>query len=204
MKGTMDGSFIPKTYEELYTHYIAGSGHASFCKKLVRNFLPYVEVEEVDNFAHDVFLRCVQHKVIEKYDSTKANFGGVLFFVTKTICCTYLSKKTRDPIGGLRVGSLVEASVEGSKEITLESLVVDEHEDLKHEAKDLVEKLTMKVDSIADLGRSTRDKKLKELLGLLFEGYTVEECAAELRVTKSTVYNWLGYLKRLLEEIEVL
>jgi len=197
----LESDFVPSSYDELYTHYILGPESDSFCKKLIRSFLPFAEPDEVDSFAHDVFLRCVTHRMIERFNPEKANFGGVIFFVTRTVCCNHLNKKSRDPLGGLSVKALIDQTEDGETNLWDLECIVTECRGADQDAKDLVKRLMDRLDLLEIEEPSVRSKSLKILLDLLYQGYDIKECADRLGVTKSTIYNWLGFLRKEVEGI---
>lgn len=193
-------SYIPTDEQDLYLHYMVDKNGPSVTKRLVKTILPFAEDDEVEMLVHDVFLRFVNNKVMEKFDATKANFGGAIFFVTRSICVNYLDKKTRDPLGTLRHGSLIEASEEfevGSyamDSMAVEPSVETINED-KVSAKFAVEKLLRWAEQKKESSKNLRDRSVGELIRLLLEGNSTAECASALRVTTSTVHSWIKHIR---------
>ncbi len=111
-KSDAKNDVIPKDYEELYLHYIAGTmTRPSLCQQIIRTMTKgNATEEEREVLSHDVFTRCLEKDILKVFDPSKANFGGVIFFVTRSIVVNYLSRKARNPLGNLRAGTLVESS----------------------------------------------------------------------------------------------
>jgi len=101
-------NYIPKDYEDLYLYYIHGDGNGnSLCHKIIRSILSHSTQDERETLAHDVFERIMKSGMLGKFDPNKANFGGVIFFVTRSIVVNHLDRKGRTPLTGLNGGSLV-------------------------------------------------------------------------------------------------
>lgn len=199
---TANLSYIPTDEQDLYLHYMVDKSGPSVTKRLVKTFLPYAEDDLVETLVHDVFLRFVSSNMMAKFDAAKANFGGAIFFVTRTICANYLNRKTRDPLGDLRKGSLVEASEEfemGSytlDSMELEPAIETINED-KVSAKFAVEKLLRWAEEkkMTSTYKNKRDQSLGSLIKLLLEGNNPQECADTLNVTASTIHSWIKHIR---------
>lgn len=202
-KATRNFDFVPSNYEELYTHYVEGKGGNSIVRTLVRTFMKHGTEEEMDVLTQDVFLRCLDKKVIEGYDASKANFGGVIYFVTRSVCVNHLNKKSRDPVGGLYGGSLTTQDP-GDGTFTpgvwnLDRFAPAANDVARdYEAKDQVSKLLEFATKAHAAPRNKRDESLLPLLSLLAEEYSPQECAEKLKVTTTTVTNWMKYLATVL------
>lgn len=194
-------NYIPKNYEDLYSYYITPKN--SLCNQIIRKLIPYSDEGERESLAHDVFLRCLEHKMIERFDPAKANFGGVIYFVTRTICVNFLTKKGRDPITGLCAGTLearddeFERGVFREEGIEQEAMHRGEGQNPEGviEARDQVIKLVKATEARAKTAKNKRDENLITVVKLLFEGYTDDEIAEKTGVTKGTVSNWKTALK---------
>lgn len=195
-----DFDFVPSSYEELYNHYVVGVNGNSIVRTLVRSFMKHGTEDEMETLTQDVFLRCMDKKVIEGYNPEKANFGGVIYFVTRSICCNHLDRKERDPVAGLYGGSL---TTEDPEEGTftpgvwnLDRFVVPAQDVAKsYEAAEQVEWLVTFAQQAQANAKNKRDESLLPLLKLLMEEFTPQECATQLKVTTTTVSNWMKYLK---------
>lgn len=196
-----DYNFIPKTYEELFRHYVAKdeTGY-SIVRALIRKILPHVNEEEMETLAQDIFVRCMAKEVIRIYDPKKANFGGVIFFVTRSVCVNYLGRKSRDPMGLLYGGSLVETVEDRDesfqrREYQVDKFLIDEvSPDRKVESAQLVRHLQRWAKALATNPRHVRDAKMPQLLQLLIEQREPDECAKILGISESTVVNWMGVM----------
>jgi len=110
MKQSADvaNNYIPTDYDDLYRYYIHGDGNGnSLCHKIIRSILSHSNEDERETLAHDVFERILKNQMLTKFDPNKANFGGVIFFVTRSIVVNHLDRKGRTPLTGLNGGSLV-------------------------------------------------------------------------------------------------
>lgn len=200
--------YVPKDYDDLYRYYIAGDGHGnSLCHQLIRHFLPYGDQDERDTLAHDIFLRLMDKDMITRFDPSKANFGGVIYFVTRTVCINHLSKKSRNPITGLNGGTLAtkdpEDDVFEPGVYSLDRLFGTEapnHEEQLHTVF-LLNELTSWAKSLFDKPRHKRDRSLYPLIKLLREQHDPRECGEELGVTSSTISNWMEVLRKQMHEI---
>ena len=204
MKQSTDvaNNYIPKNYEDLYLYYIHGDGRGnSLCHKIIRSILSHSTDDERETLAHDVFERILKSGMLEKFDENKANFGGVIFFVTRSIVVNHLDRKGRTPLTGLNGGSLVitdpdeEAFEPGvyNLERLFQADVPDTGDAI--DASAMVENLVIWTKRLYDKPAHKRDASLYPLLGLLREGCNPKECGEELGVTPSTVHNWLTVLK---------
>jgi len=187
--------FVPSSYEELHTHYI----ESGIVKTLVRSFLEFGTEEEIEQLPRDIFLRCLDKKVIESYDPAKANFGGVIYFVTRSVCVNYLDRKSRDPVGALCAGTLTTEDPEDEVFVpgtwNLERFYVPGPDiATNYEASELVAWLVKFATTAQENPRNKRDSMLLPLLNLLIEEATPKECAEELNVTTTTITNWMKYL----------
>lgn len=203
-KPVRDFDFIPANYEELYNHYVVGKGGKSIVRTLVRTFMTHGTEEEMETLTQDVFLRCMDKKVIEGYDSSKANFGGVVYFVTRSICVNHLDRKSRDPVGGLYGGSL---TVQDPEDGTFTPgvwnidrfMAAGQDVAKEYESKDQVNQLVAFATKAKAAPKNKRDESLLPLLALLAEEYSPQECAEKLKVTTTTVSNWMRYLAAVLK-----
>lgn len=203
-KPARDFDFVPANYEELYNHYVVGVGGKSIVRTLVRTFMTHGTEEEMETLTQDVFLRCMDKKVIEGYDSTKANFGGVIYFVTRSICVNHLDRKSRDPVGGLYGGSL---TVQDPEDGTFTPgvwnidrfMAAGQDVAKEYESKDQISQLVAFATKAKAAPKNKRDESLLPLLSLLAEEYSPQECAEKLKVTTTTVSNWMKYLASVLK-----
>lgn len=201
-------SFVPSNYGELYTHYIKDGSSPTLVGSLIRKFVRYASDDEEDSLRQEVAERAIKKDVINLFDPSKSNFGGVMFFVTRSVCVNHLSKKSRSPIGELSVGSIVESdSMEDPGEIELGvwraddiiEPVLDREYD-KTEAKILISRLWEIVKEKHSKPITKRDESLKPLMLMMMEQYEVKDCAGKLGVTSSTIHNWISYLRDVLRD----
>jgi len=211
MKQSADvaNNYIPKDYDDLYRYYIRGDGNGnSLCHKIIRSILSHSNEDERETLAHDVFERILKNKMLEKFDETKANFGGVIFFVTRSIVVNHLDRKGRTPLTGLNGGSLVvtdpddEAFEPGV--YNLERLFASDVPDSGRaiDASEMVKNITIWAKRLYENPAHKRDASLYPLLTLLYEGFNPKECGLELGVTPSTIHNWLQVLKNKVQEFQ--
>lgn len=200
-------NYVPSDYQDLYAYYIIDpDGKDTLCKKLVRAKLPYSTDDEKETLVHDVFLRLLDKKMLEKFDPSKANFGGVIYFVTRSIVSNHLDKKTRNPLTGLNGGSLYTTDPEDSFEpgmYSLDRLFGEEAPKVESliEMKQEISALMEWAISLYQAPRHKRDESLYPLLQLLAEDFDPKECGAKLEVTPSTIHNWIAVLRDKVQEI---
>lgn len=189
--------YVPESYEDLYLYYI--NGEQSLCRQILRSKLPFATEDERESLAHDVWLRMHDHKLMEKFDPSKSNFGGMIFFTTRTVLTTYLSRKSRNPITGLSAGSIVSSSKDEDfepGEFSIETLFTEEPKmEVETDAKNTVASLFNYARACKTRNSHTRDRSLLPLLNLLSQGFEPYECAECLNVTPSTVQNWIRHLR---------
>lgn len=195
-----ENSFIPKSYEELYLHYVVGRSGESLTKSLVRHFIPYLAEDEQEALTHDVFVRCMEKDVISIHDPSKANFGGVIFFVTRTVCLNFLDRRTRNPVTGLSKGTIDTTKVELDFEpgVLKLDLLFNKPPDMSEARIDRERFLRKLFDWAKDLelkAMNKRDKNIYNLLGLMMEQVEPKECAPLLGVTPSTIHNWMSFIR---------
>lgn len=215
-------NYIPKDYTDLYQYYIQGDG--SLCSKLIRSMMPYADDDERETLAHDVFARLLEKDVLVTggssrseraqalgksgvFDPTKANFGGVIFFVTRTIVGNHLGRKSRNPLTGLKGGTLsTNEPEEGEFEPGAYSLTrlfgspAPNYED-QLDARAALSELFDWAKAFYERPRHKRDESLYPLLQMVAEERDPKECAAELGVTPSTIGNWMIVLRDQLRTI---
>lgn len=203
-----DNNYIPKDYTDLYTHYIMGPD--SLCISIVRKKLRYADADELQQLVQDVFVRCMEKQVITLFDPTKGNFGGVIYFVTRSVVTNHLDKKGRNPLTGLKGGTLVTES-SGDENgafipgvYSLDRIFPAETPDTETVmvAKDLVQDLMDWTQHLHTEPRHKRDESLYPLMGLLLEERTPKECAERLGVTPSTIHNWIAVLRDAVRDIQ--
>lgn len=205
-----DNNYIPKDYQDLYQYYVIGKGNGnSLTHQLIRGFLPYATDDEKETLAHDVFLRCLEKDMLKVFDATKANFGGVIFFVTRTICSNHLSRKSRTPLTGLNGGSLATSDPEDGEfepgtynmDRIFGSAIPEVEKEM--DAKALVGQLMAWAKELYDTPRHKRDRSLYPLLVLVANQASPEECGEELGVTKSTISNWMKVIQEQARELMI-
>lgn len=210
---TGKNDYIPRDYEDLYRYYILGSGNGnSLCHQVIRSMLPYSDEDERETLAHDVWLRCRTKELLKIFDPEKANFGGAIFFVTRTIVVNHLNRKGRNPLTGLKAGTLTDLDpgewTASPGVYHLDRLFATETPD-PGERLDLLKLLKELRDRCAALKekahptayQATRDRSLLPLLELLIQECDPEECGTKLGVTASTIHNWLGIIRDMVEDI---
>lgn len=200
-----DNDYVPGGYDDLYRHYVLGDGRGnSLVNRIVRKLVPYATVEEKEDLTQDVFLRCMDKDVLTLFDPTKSNFGGVIFFVTRTICVNFLDRGSRTPLTGLRAGSLVEQQPDefepgvyslehlfGSEELDLEGLM---------DKRSLLTELFGWAQGLTEHPRHKRDESLFPLLQMMADEHDTKECGAVLGVTPSTIHNWMAVIRTKAQE----
>jgi DNA-directed RNA polymerase specialized sigma24 family protein len=207
-------NYVPTDYADFYLYYIQGSGHGnSLCHQIIRSMMPYADQQEREDLAHNVFLRAYEKKILDVFDPTKSNFGGVIFFLTRTVVVNHLGRKSRNPITGLKAGTLVDGDAESETfepgVYHLDRLFLSESPD-PGDRMDLQSLFNHLVDRCKQLQeqahptayRDTRKRSLLPLLELLIRECEPDECGAQLGVTASTIANWLVVLQEMVEEIK--
>lgn len=199
MAAVQDNTYVPKDYEDLYLHYIAGEG--SLTRNIVRKMMRHATDDEVEQLCQDVALRMIEKDMLTVFDPTKANFGGVVYFVTRTVVANHLDRKTRNPITGLSRGSIVNHEL-GDDDFepgvyNLNRLFAAPTPDYASQidARDVVSQLLSWADALAVHPQNKRDQCMRSLLDLMMEERDTKEIAKKLGVTVSTVFNWIRVLR---------
>jgi len=189
-------NFVPRSYAEMYAHYFQGSD--SLALSIAKKFCRYSTDDQIEGFVHDAFERGMKGRVLEGYNPEKANFGGVVYFLVRSICVNYLRGKGRDVQSQARSLTLTVAGNEEfscldftSEEEVKGSSLVEERVVAEMTVADLEEKTR----ALSEQGTNKRDKSLYKVVVFLKQGYTPKEVAAELGVTPTTVSNWMVYLR---------
>lgn len=202
-----ENNYVPTSYEDLHRHYVIGRGQGnSLVHQLIRTMMPYATDEEKEILPQEIMAKCLQFDVLKLFDTTKANFGGVIFFVTRSVVGNYLGRKSRNPLTGLNGGSLVEKDAEEIFEpgiYSLDRLFGAEESDPveRIEARRLVAALVSWAKGLADAPRHKRDQSLLPLLQRLSLGEETKDIATCLDVSPSTVSNWLLVLRQKVTEM---
>lgn len=197
-----DYDFIPQSYGELYAHYFKPDSKGScIVRTLIRRQMRHATEVELEELSNEIFLRMQATNQLEVFDPKKANFGGAVFYVTRSICCNYMDRKGRDPMTGLNGGTLVEADEEADAErwqpgtYDLSKMQTEQvGTERRFMAKEIVSRLKAWTDALAKNPRHVRDEQLGQLLDLLYEGHDVNECAKRLGRSVTTVTNWVGII----------
>jgi len=194
-------SIIPKNYDEVYQVYFAGS--SSLAQTLVRRALPFTQdaSDLREEILQDAFVKLMDMDILNRFDPSKSNFGGMVFCAVRSIVGNYMNKRTRNPLTGLNGGSLVDETGDDEFEpgvYSLDRMFIAATEERSLEASALdaagkVARLYKKAVEHMDNPRNKRDRNIKPLLDLLAEGYTTVEAAKELGVTNGTVHNWINF-----------
>lgn len=142
--------------------------------------------------------------MLARWDTTKRNFGGCIFVVTRTIAVNFLSQRGRNPVSGLSAGSLVSTTEDQFEPGTysLDTLFVVSPPDRESQldAKKQVSKLFAEARKRFRDPKNKRDRNLLPLLNLMLEGRDSQECGELLGVTTSTVYNWQVFVRSFLDK----
>jgi hypothetical protein len=198
-------NYVPTDYNDLYRYYIEGPG--SLCSQLIRSKMPHATEDELRELPQQVALRCVEKDVIKIFDPAQANFGGVIYFVTRTIVVNHLDRKGRNPLTGLNGGSLATSEPEdddfepGAYSLTRLFPTPAPNHEAQLDARALLEELLAKCKALYDKPRHKRDESLYPLLLLLAEEQDPKEMAPQLGVSTSTISNWLAVLKTMANDI---
>ena len=198
-----DHNYIPTDYDDLYIHYIRtrSDGGPSLCQTLIRSFMPFATPDEMEELAQEVALRLMEHNMLARFDPAKSNFGGVIFFTTRTVCVNHLKKKGRNPITGLNGGSLMETDPEDGEFVpgmwSLDRLFGTETPDREAQldARHLIERLYDWAAGLAANPQHKRDESLLQVIQMMATQSDAKEMGKALGVTPSTIHNWLGVIK---------
>jgi len=196
-----DHSYVPENYDDLYRHYMTDQFGPSLTHQLVRHFVPFGHIDEWDALVHDIFERCMTKDMITVFDPDKANFGGVIYFVTRSVCVNYLSRNSRNPLGELRGGSIQETSEEDefvAGTYQLDRILQDDTTDIELtvERAEAFGFLLGWAENLAAKPKSKRDRSILPMLKMILDiGPDVEYLSEALGVTTSTIHNWLSFVR---------
>ena len=203
-------NYVPSSYEDLYVYYIAdkSKSNRSLCTQIIRKFMPYVNEDELETLRHDVFLRLMEKDMLNKFDPAKSNFGGVVYFVARTICVNHMGKKGRNPITGLNGGTLSNADPEDEVfepgVYNLDRIFGSDapnYEEQLHTSR-ILDQLFAWAQEREAIGKNKRDKSLHSLLLQMKDQWDPKESASALEVTPSTIWNWVEVIRRKAREIQ--
>lgn len=202
-------NYVPKDYADLYQYYFVGDGRGnSLVCKLIRSMMSHATEEEKEILMQDIFLRIMDKDQLRVFDPTKANFGGVIFYVSRSIIVNHLDRKGRNPLTGLCAGSLRETDPEdGEFEPGVYSLdrlfgSVEPDRAAAYDAEKLISGLQNWARGLYEKPAHKRDASLFPLIGMLAEGYDPKECGQKLGVTPSTISNWMGIIRQKAKELQ--
>jgi hypothetical protein len=198
-------NYVPSDYDDLYRYYIQGNG--SLCMQIIRHMMPHATPDELETLPQDVFTRLQEKDQINIFDPDKANFGGVIFYVTRTIVCNHLDRKGRNPITGLHGGTLATNEPEdGEFEPGCYSLsrlfgAPAPNYEAQFDARAIIFELMDWARSLYEHPRHKRDASLFPLLQLMADEADAADAAEKLEVTTSTISNWVGVIREKAFEI---
>lgn len=192
-------NYIPTDYEDLYRYYIEGDD--SLATAIIRKKMPYATYDEIETLRHDVFVRLLDKGMLERFDPTKSNFGGVIYFTARSVIGNHLDRKGRNPLTGLHAGVLEDQNSREDFEpgtYSLDRMFATQPPDHEGqlEARELVQRLVNWATEREEEGRNKRDRSLKKLIYLMAEECNTKECAEELGVTVSTIFNWVQVIRQ--------
>lgn len=191
----MNLNYVPKSYEDLYRHYFTVKGGKSIVGTLLHGIMRFATEDEMESLMQDVFERMMRGNLLEKFDPAKGNFGGILFVAVRSVAANYLGRKSRDPLGALNAGSLVESTDDEEFEVGTYSLDRRESgEDLERAtiARDAVARLKVEVAKLVKKADNLRERSLLKVVDLLAEESTPDEIAVALGVSRGTAHNWIA------------
>lgn len=197
--------YVPTDYDDLVKYYI--TGEKSLCCSIIRTMMPHATPDELLELPQAVAERCVAKKVISLYDSTKANFGGVIYFVTRSIVSNHLDRKSRNPLTGLNGGYLSSSDPDdGTFEpgvYSLDRLFGSPTPDYDNQidARSILSDLFSWARELHEAPRHKRDESLYPMLQLMAEEQDAKEMAPKLGVTTSTIANWTQVIRQKAVEI---
>jgi len=151
--------FVPGSHKELYDHYFAKKGGKSIVGTIIKGIAPHATQDEFESWSHDVYARMLDKKVMENFDPTKGNFGGTVYFTTRSVVVNALEKKSRDALHNS--SSLVDhTDAPSAGTVSMETLDQGHSEEGRKEAKSAIHKLTNHLEKLASTATNTRDKNL--------------------------------------------
>lgn len=191
----MNFNYVPKNYEDLYQHYFKVTAGKSIVGTLLHGIMRFATEDEMESLMQDVFERMMRHNMLEKFDPAKGNFGGVLFVAVRSIAANHLGKKSRDPLGGLYGGSLVENTDDEDFEVGTYSLDRrDSGVDVERGAiaREAVAQLKAECTKLVKKADNLRERSLLKVVDLLAAESTPDEIAKTLGVSRGTAHNWIA------------
>lgn len=181
-------NYIPKDYEDLYNAYFApGKLAPVLCRKLLFGR----QSQDWQDANQEAYLRLLNTQILEKFDSSRANFGGMVFLACRSACCNTgrrgavelnhlsLVETNEERIPGAISGNQVPAD-EGQEDRIIAALTVEELRKSAREAK--------------TKGKAKRFQNQEQLIDLLLEGRSREEIAGILKVSRASVDLWVSVL----------
>lgn len=195
-----DLDYIPADYDDLYRAFFAGND--SLAANILRKKLPYATSDESVELVHEGFCVMMESDMLERFDPEKSNFGGVVFFVMRSVIANYLRRESRKPIGKLRGPSIVSGADpddgEGAKGTiwaeSLSALRVRRSVSGMVDLEDRVDRIFLWAENLAQSSTKKRESSIYSMLSLLFEGYRPCEIGRELGVSGQTITNWMDWV----------
>lgn len=184
--------FVPANYEEFYTYYVMGSD--SLVNSLIRSIMPYSTVEEREDLAHGVIVRAMEHRMIERYDPTKANFGGVVFFVTRSVITHHLHHKEHNVLTNAHTLTNTDAEEFEVGSYSIERMFGTDSTKA-YEASSSLDAVVKFAKECEARAANKRDRSILPLVQLMAAGYDSKECAERLGVQPSTISNWTAFIR---------
>lgn len=173
----MRDDFVPTTYEDLYLHYFAD--RAGWAAGVVRRYFKgAAESGDLDDLLHDSWMRCRRQELLEKYDPTRGNFGGLIFQAVRSECLNRLGRDERTPTEGAAGLHEIRGAMEPTQEEDAQAASV-----LR-----LLEAVAEEAAEGADPG--SRDAKLGQMVAMLLDEATGPEVADALGISKASVCYW--------------
>lgn len=116
--------------------------------------------------------------ILEKFDGSRSNFGGMVFVACRSACCK-MGKVGKRESRDLSLVESVEERIPGV--IAGEALWVDGGQEDRIAASIDVEELRVWAEQSKDLGKFKRYQSQGQLIDLLLEGYSHGEMAKKLK-----------------------
>lgn len=185
---------VPADYDELYRlHFMPRN---SFVRSILRRRMPLSSPDDIEDMMMEIIERCIRFDIITRFDPTKANFGGMIFNVIRSVSSNWTARVKRDPVTGLRNNAILDKSPDDdSKVVALDNLFRDERLGSSFEFSDRIRSLLEWAESCVRRNENKRDRSMVDFVNLLIEGYTPQEIAEKLGVTASTIHNWRTFVR---------
>lgn len=188
-------SLVPGCYAELFTHYFQDP--KGWVAGVIRRFFPRLDSDDLDDILAECWGRMHRQELLEKFDPSKGNFGGLVFQSVRSECLTRMTKLKRTPTN---MALVIDESDEGSHNALGMTWGMGKDQRVPRTGAIVRHAMEAK-DFMAQLLERQSDPRKRRALELFLELRDGGQIAEEIQMSRATVSAWKREFTTDLEEL---